>query len=370
MPVLHFDVGGFSDFNKRAAEINTGTIFQAYAEMEVNAVNVASYDLGSEPADLNVILERKSFPLISANVVRQADERPFFPTHSNIKIGELDVGVVGVTDILGGPWTTPDGAGLKIIDPAAAAAPIVAELDRNMDLVILLAHVQTRSLPALVKKLPGVDLILGGDGFTSSYKEMRFDNVVAGYSGYQGKNVGLLRVWLGRRGGIAKYEHEIVNLARKLPEDKKIAALVAGAEKEIRGFEEAERLKVLSAINEEYIGFRSCRECHREAYDKWRSTKHYTAFNPLIDARKVEDDQCLRCHTTGHGDGGFVNLRDTPDMVTVQCEACHGPGRSHTQSPKSARMPGGADESVCLRCHDRLNSPNFDFGSYWGKIRH
>ena len=75
------------------------------------------------------------------------------------------------------------------------------------------------------------------------------------------------------------------------------------------------------------------------------------------------------CHVVGLGRrGGFINAKATPTLVDVQCEACHGPGQAHADSP--APGYGAAGARSCLGCHTEENSPEFDFFTYWPRIKH
>ena len=101
------------------------------------------------------------------------------------------------------------------------------------------------------------------------------------------------------------------------------------------------------AIEAEYIGVENCRLCHQPHFDSWSETKMAKSYDLLKPGQRVEakvkagldpdkdytkDTDCLRCHVTGLGKpGGFVSPEETPDMLGVQCEMCHGPGSLYTE---------------------------------------
>ncbi|HEU4402930.1 MAG TPA: multiheme c-type cytochrome, partial [Candidatus Polarisedimenticolia bacterium] len=65
---------------------------------------------------------------------------------------------------------------------------------------------------------------------------------------------------------------------------------------------------------------------------------------------------------------GFVSTLGTPRLVNVGCEACHGPSVRH---PGPSGTPyGRTDKALCVTCHTKENSPEFDPATYVPKIRH
>jgi hypothetical protein len=121
---------------------------------------------------------------------------------------------------------------------------------------------------------------------------------------------------------------------------------------------------------ERYLGSASCRECHPEAWARWRSTAHAASLGSLLPADR-EDPVCLRCHATGYGDPrGFRDAAATPELAAVGCEACHGPGAGHARSRYPGRiLPGAGSDCppcevnrVCRACHTTERSPAFDLG--------
>lgn len=94
-----------------------------------------------------------------------------------------------------------------------------------------------------------------------------------------------------------------------------------------------------------YVGAKKCKACHLKQFQTWEQTKMAKSFEQLragvasaakkkanLDPEKdyTHDEKCVGCHTTGYGDpGGFVSLEKTPDLLGVQCEACHGPGSEY-----------------------------------------
>lgn len=95
----------------------------------------------------------------------------------------------------------------------------------------------------------------------------------------------------------------------------------------------------------QYVGAAKCRPCHLPQFKSWQGTRMAKSFDLLkpgvaaeakiarnVDPNKdyTTDAECLSCHTTSYGQpGGFVSVAETPKLVGVQCEVCHGPGAGY-----------------------------------------
>jgi formate-dependent nitrite reductase cytochrome c552 subunit len=82
-------------------------------------------------------------------------------------------------------------------------------------------------------------------------------------------------------------------------------------------------------------------------------------------------------------EGGYLGAGTTPDLGSVGCESCHGPGGAHVAAETGTNqnlkqklqnvMALGRDEAkarVCTSCHDVNNSPDFDYEAYWPDVAH
>ncbi len=94
-----------------------------------------------------------------------------------------------------------------------------------------------------------------------------------------------------------------------------------------------------------YIGTKKCKKCHLKQFKSWKETNMAKAFDLLkpgvrpdnkkaagLDPQKdyTTDAECLPCHTTGYGQpGGFVSVEETPQLIGVSCEMCHGAGSEY-----------------------------------------
>lgn len=122
-----------------------------------------------------------------------------------------------------------------------------------------------------------------------------------------------------------------------------------------------------------YIGNRKCRLCHFEYFKEWEKDPHANAFVRL--GKMKNNPYCLKCHTTGYREPqGFVSEKITPGLRGVQCEACHGPGSKHKDNPHDkGALPIGRKidyERVCIKCHDRNWTPEFNYEKYRRRIEH
>ena len=108
--------------------------------------------------------------------------------------------------------------------------------------------------------------------------------------------------------------------------------------------------------NAKYIGVDKCKMCHFDKHEAWSKTGHAMAFDLLLNVAQEKNAECLKCHTTGYGKGGYTDETATPGLKAVGCEACHGPGSEHMENggdvTKIVRVPPA---TVCGGCHQSLN---------------
>jgi hypothetical protein len=163
-------------------------------------------------------------------------------------------------------------------------------------------------------------------------------------------------------------------------------------------------LFVLHGIAEEsvmhrYVGTKKCWICHMtkakgSQYTIWKESGHAMAYETLATerAREVyaeavpggtEDPQesarCLKCHTTGFGEGIDAYTITFSISDGVGCESCHGPGSEYAdmkvmQDRELAISKGLIipDENTCLQCHNENNPTHqgFDYEAYFELIAH
>jgi hypothetical protein len=118
-----------------------------------------------------------------------------------------------------------------------------------------------------------------------------------------------------------------------------------------------------------YASGAACFDCHTDRFNSWLFDPHARAYDALLPRGKGLDVECVACHTTAWGKPGGNAQLDTEAMRTwkaVQCEACHGPAAGH---PEHAEVkPTVPEESTCRGCHDRANSPEFDYARYRARL--
>ncbi|MGD8241092.1 MAG: multiheme c-type cytochrome, partial [Armatimonadota bacterium] len=121
-----------------------------------------------------------------------------------------------------------------------------------------------------------------------------------------------------------------------------------------------------------FVGSTVCAGCHgvaktqsrnanggpEGAFDEWLQTGHAHAFQTLKDIGQHENPACTPCHTVGYGqESGFVSEQETPHLINVGCESCHGSGAEHASDPTAnpAAVPLSAE--VCGDCHSGFHHP-------------
>ncbi len=133
-----------------------------------------------------------------------------------------------------------------------------------------------------------------------------------------------------------------------------------------------------------YIGAKKCKMCHMKEYKVWEGLKMAKAHETLKaenNTRTKKDEtqnpECIKCHVTGFGKGGYEIGKADPDLLGVQCEACHGPGSDYQKmevmKDKEKAIAAGLiipTEAACKECHTPEFSPDFDFAKASKEIEH
>lgn len=107
-------------------------------------------------------------------------------------------------------------------------------------------------------------------------------------------------------------------------------------------------LTVTLAGDNEFIGAKKCKLCHKDQYASWEETPHAKAFERLKPEEQGKEE-CLGCHATGK----------SADMPGVQCESCHGAGSGYkskkVMEDRDAAVAAGLQiptEEACRACHE------------------
>lgn len=137
----------------------------------------------------------------------------------------------------------------------------------------------------------------------------------------------------------------------------------------------------------EYLGSSACRRCHLREHRSWQRSAHANIFELLEPGVRAEaklkvnlqpdvdyrtNELCLQCHTVGYGTpSGFKSLEETPDLIGVGCETCHGAGSVYIadnvmgndnldhsfEEVIAAGLIYPVPEEVCKQCHTNPSTP-------------
>jgi len=153
---------------------------------------------------------------------------------------------------------------------------------------------------------------------------------------------------------------------------------------------------VLSAAAEDftYTPLKKCKMCHMpkkigSQYKVWAAGPHAGAFETLKNEQSaaiakdmgIEDPTtdpfCLKCHTTGYGEGGL------PEGILAEsgvgCQSCHGPGSAYFPKKVMNGLADGSiepasvglaviEEATCTVCHNE-ESPTFKGFDYAERVK-
>jgi hypothetical protein len=303
----------------------------------------------------------------------QNDTLVFPPTRIVTLKSGLRVGLIGVVSPKIDLPPQVDRSTVKIQNPVAAVKRHCAELLPQVDLIAVLGHMSRGEALRLAQGNSNIDLLVHGHEGRPMRKTRRFGNAFVLQIADRGRYMGLAHAVLHDDLSIKHLETNISPLISFYPDAAAIDKLFKAYDLNIAAKEKSNMPAGVFAsrngLDTPFAGAGACEPCHSDIHAQWSGTKHAHAFDILTSQSRGFDRDCTPCHTSGFYErGGFENASVTPELTHVQCESCHGNGHDHMKDPTV--KPGGKPSDTCKSCHTVDQTPDFDFTTYWSRIRH
>ncbi len=360
VPLVPADTGDFCGTPGRPGEVRALGIVEAMNRLGYRVSGVGFRELRMGPEALQRIREAARFPLVSANLVKEADGRPWLEPGILVEAGPLRVAFLAV--LPHDPafrLELPDGTVLVTREPAEALGAVVPSFRSRADVVVVLATVPVPDARLLARKVPGIDWIVGAAGNDLLHEPIREGRTRILYVENQGKYFGQVELWApdGKRPLAA--HGSLVGLHRGAPGDEEMEALIVET---LARAQELERAPAQASGQEgpRYLGAGACNPCHGAIVQEWSVSRHARAWWTVSNENDETLPRCIGCHVTGWQEPtGFVDPDATPHLRGVSCEACHGPAGDHVKRPEAPY--GKVTVKTCTRCHTPAWDRNFNF---------
>ena len=365
--VLLADVGGAPAGTSEYQRVKFEAILAGTMKMGLAAHNIGGPEAALGARYLRELAGRSGIPFVSANT-RDGEGKRIAETLRIIKLGKRRIALTGVVS------TKYSHRDVRIDDPREAVLALLGETPAgSYDAFVVLAYLPEDELETFTASLPEVDIVAGGPtGQTIAPR--RVGPTLLASATNKGKF--LIQFTAHRDGGGDRWEGKIVEMSERFADAAAQMDNLRGylADLERRDFTvTATGLSppLPAAVPQDYrlAGTDACLGCHAADCTSWSGSRHAKAWSVLAERGSHVDPFCQQCHTTGYGlPDGFVSAGRSPQRTNVGCESCHGPALAHVRNTKTRTPFAAADQ--CVRCHDRENSPNFQYEEYWPHIVH
>ncbi len=375
------DLGNFLARRGRTAYGYDNDIsLQALAYMKYDVIALGDQEVAFGLDDLETLVGPYGLDLVNNNLMDGETGKYRFAPYKIVKAGRAKV---GITSTIGGTAvihrTLREKEGVTVTNPIEASREALKKLRKEgVDLTVLLAHTGLREAEILADSIPGYDVILVGHGARSLEEPLKRSGAILAGTRARSDWLGDLTVVVEKKqvrsfegtsfdmrqddGPFDPYLRELTWTKLDLDEKGDRIRKKRGEEEKTSAADRKDR-----AIEARYLGGETCANCHAEIYNHWLGTAHARAFETLAtgDDDDWNNPRCWNCHVVAFGQpGGHPRDELEPRLWNVQCEACHGMGTEHARGEEREKV----GEKVCLRCHVKKWSPDFDYEKYASKI--
>ena len=372
MPTLLVDAGDLFGRRTKDERHQTEFLCRMTGDLGYDGIGLGEYDLNYGLPFLKEMMDKYGLPFTNANVRDVATGELILPPYLVVERNGVRYGLISVLDpALKIITMTANEADFTVDDPVAALRELVPRVRKEADCIVLLGHLGENNTEPVLKEVKGIDISVTGHTFRSLQTERVLDDTAMFAATHEGRYIGRANLFIEEgTGRVMAIDVGITSLDEEIPADPEMQAKVDQYKLDLASFLEAKRAdypRNLGSDKETFLGERSCMSCHEDAWKAYVGSGHRTAFATIRNKGQSNEPECLSCHTTGYMyKNGYSEEAPFNKLVNVQCEACHGYGTEHDRDGKWVTQA----KDSCIMCHDQKNSPDFDYATYWEKIKH
>ncbi len=369
--MLLVDAGGLCGPRTKLDKEQTRFLCQETHEFGYDAIGLGQADLNYGLGFLREMIATYKLPFTNANVHDPATGQLLLPESLVVERGGVRFGICSVLDPSEKFITMgAQDENFTVDDPTATLRVLVPKLREKAQTIVLLSHLDVPKTEALVKEVAGIDIAVVGHTHQTFDGERVVGKTLLLAAGYEGRVFGRLDAQIDAGGAVKAFENKIVPLDEKIADDPVMLEKVNGFKKKLEEMRLSLRgthLPVKGSASEQFLSEYECRKCHEKIFTALQGSAHEGSLASLAKRGMAQEADCLVCHVTGYEyQNGFDDRPPNNRLGNVQCEACHGYGSLHRRDGHWAAEA----RASCAGCHDKKNSPNFDFATYWDKIKH
>ena len=304
-PILKFDLGSLIQIPATARggeeeeKIKFVIALKALTIMKYDALALSAVDLkaGVDTAISGFVNLGDRPRVLSANV-SVADLPDVFVKSLRLNAGPLRVGVTAVLDppALDILQVDPARGSLKAEDPLKVLRAVLKDLEKDTDLQVLLVQETPpnslvlpskapKKAEALAKAFPGFEIVVATSDVPDPDREplkLNDGKTLLIQVGRKGEYAGLVGLTQDKK---EPMRYRLVELDTSF--DKTTEAMCALVDEEFQeSLKNAQVVEnftrhafIRDAVTSEFVGAKSCKECHPKTYFKWVSTKHAALMN-------------------------------------------------------------------------------------------
>ncbi len=374
--VVVVEGGGWVEGESESQKFQSLFVGRMMGELGYSVVNVGPSDVLYGVETLKETAKQAGFDLVSANLLQKSSGKHLFAPYVIREVGGFKIAFLGVVAENSSIVTvTPEKDDFALANAESTLKDLVPKVRKKADLVVVFSHIGARLSQKLVDEVKGIDVAVNGSDPMVSNQPFEAGNEDIGTSlvcsaGDRGKWIGALSLIVSDKGKLLRWSNEVHSLDANVPEDSTMRAKVDVFKEELREIKKREMVEQVvgqqsEVPQEKYLSANTCKRCHEQAFAVWDASAHARSLASLEGKAMEGSAQCLQCHVTGHTESAGYAMNRT-ELGNVSCEQCHGHGKTHGGTGFIARPTAES----CLVCHDKKNSPDFDYAKYWEAIAH